>query len=166
MILQYQTMYIRQNDSSVRGSPRWWPDREITAVLERATIARSSNVAIRALIAQLAQLTRIRGGDAARSAVQVPENWLIPVVLERPPRRGRESQFAFSGQKATPVSRRRSFHRGIASAGHIRIYCLIVAGATMARGWTMYVCHREELPVCSWDTGSSRRNTDNNPGAP
>lgn len=38
--------------------------------------------------------------------------------------------------------------------------------ATMVRGRTMYVCHREELPVCSWDTGFSRRNADNNPGAP
>ncbi|KYM99812.1 hypothetical protein ALC62_09430, partial [Cyphomyrmex costatus] len=41
-----------------------------------------------------------------------------------------------------------------------------VAGVSTERGRTMYVCHREELPVCSWDTGFSRRNANNNPGAP
>jgi len=52
--------------------------------------------------------------------------------------------------------------------GHVRTYRLsLLRGATIAPGGTMYVCHREELSVCTpedRDTGtSSRRNADNNP---
>lgn len=80
----------------------------------------------------------------------------MPVMLGS---RGESRNLHFRDKKQHPLNT-----AGVSASRHLRIYRVIVAAATMASVRTMYVCHREELSVYSSDT--SRRNTNNNPGAP
>ncbi|KYM77146.1 hypothetical protein ALC53_12441 [Atta colombica] len=133
------TPRIRQNDSSARGPARWWLDRARSAVGEydgRTKQRRSDNRVTCAVN------TDKRRGIATKCSASTGE--LI---------------------NSSRVGTTAAIGVAICIFGDKKQHPLVAAGVS-TRGRTMYVCHREELPVCSWDTGFSRRNADNNPGAP